>query len=276
MASATTSMNATTEQPRTMPPRRMEWSRAWTALKVLIADAERTDQVFEIIDALSGSSFERGFATFLAHPESARLLNERPSLLATLSDRAALEQMPAGSFGRAYADFMRAGNLTADGLVAADQEAERNSNRPPEEVDPDLRFFGERNRDMHDLWHVLTGYGRDEAGEAANLAFTQAQLPSPGIALIVLAAAVLGPKDLTLSWPRYLYAAWRRGKRTSLLTAAAYEELLPLPLEEVRRRLGLPTASEAHPGGILVASRIGEGRDASWSTTPSSEASRAA
>jgi len=247
--------------------RPLDWRRAWRALKVLIADAERTDQVFEIIDALSGRSFERSFARFVSHPDGARLLRERPSLLAALSDRDALERMPDGSFGRAYADFMRDGGLTAEGLVEADLEAERSSAAPPLEVDPDLRWFGERNRDMHDLWHVLTGYGRDEAGEAANLAFTQAQLPNGGVALIVLAAALIGPKDLRLSWQRYLYAAWRRGKRTSLLTAARYEELLPLPLDEVRRRLGVPPAHEAHPAGIIVAQRTGTGpRDFTWTT----------
>jgi ubiquinone biosynthesis protein COQ4 len=249
--------------------RSMQWGRAWNALKALIADPERTDQVFEIIDALSGRSFERGFVRFVADEGGQRLLRERPSLLAALSDRDALEHLPPGSLGRAYAEFMHAGNLTADGLVTADQEAERNSNRQPEEVDPDFRYFGERTRDMHDLWHVLTSYGRDEAGEAANLAFTQAQVPSAGIALIVLAAAVLGPSDWRLSWPRYLHAAWRRGKQTSLLTVAPYEELLPLPLDEVRRRLGVPPAHESHPGGIVIADRIGEGRAVSWTVATS-------
>ena len=35
-------------------------------------------------------------------------------------------------------------------------------------------------RDMHDLWHVLTGYGMDEAGEAANLAFSLGAGPESG------------------------------------------------------------------------------------------------
>lgn len=254
---------------RSTSHRPLDWGRAWRALKVVIADAERTDQVFEIIDALSGRSFERSFARFAAHPEGAQLLRERPSLLAALSDRAALEGMPPGSFGRAYADFMRDGGLTADGLIEADLEAERNSTAPPAEIDADMRWYGERSRDMHDLWHVLTGYGRDEAGEAANLAFTQAQLPNGGVALIVVAAALIGPKDWKLSWPRYLYAAWRRGRRTTQLTLARWEELLPQPLDEVRRRLGVPPAHAAHPGGIIVAQRVGDGsRDFSWTTAP--------
>ena len=51
--------NAATSAPAAPPPRKRDWARAWTALRVLIADSERTDQVFEIIEALAGSSFER-------------------------------------------------------------------------------------------------------------------------------------------------------------------------------------------------------------------------
>jgi ubiquinone biosynthesis protein COQ4 len=114
---------------------------------------------------------------------------------------------------------------------------------------------------MHDLWHVLTGYGMDEAGEAANLAFSGGQFPNLGMALMVGAAAVLGPKDWKLTWPRYLLAAWRRGRQTPSLSVAPYEELLPLPLEEVRRRLGVPPAATVHPRGIAVAERDLFGED---------------
>ena len=72
------------------------------------------------------------------------------------------------------------------------------------------------------------------------------------IGAIVVASLFVGPKTLDLYWPRYLFRAWRRGRRASLLAAARYEELLALPLEDVRRRLGVAPASEAHPGGILV------------------------
>lgn len=267
-------MNAQSEAaPAVM---RRDWPRAWRALRVLIDDSQRTDQVFEIIEALAGNSFESCYRRFAEHPEGRRLLRERPSLLATLADREALKAMPPRSFGRAYADFMESGNLSAEGLVEADEAAARNNPAPPE-IDPDRRYFGDRNRDMHDLWHVLTGYGMDEAGEAANLAFTQAQLPNFGIALILLAAVAIGPKDLRLSWPRYLLAAWRRGRRTSLLTVAPYEELLPLPLEEVRRRLRVPPAGELHPNGIVVANRSDDGSgEVVWSTVPSDQEQRAA
>ncbi len=234
--------------------RKREWGRAWRALRNLIDDPERTDQVFEIVRALSGNSFEHAYQRFAATAEGRRLLAERPSLLATLSDREALMALPEGSFGRAYAEFMQAGQLDAAGLVEAEQMAEQNFAKEGP-LDPDREFFGDRLRDMHDLWHVLTGYGRDEAGEATNLAFTLGQVWNPGIAFIVMAGALIGPKDLTFYWQRYLFRAWRRGRKVRLLTAAPYERLLPLPLEDVRRELGIPPARETHPNGILVGNR---------------------
>ncbi len=233
-----------------VPARPVEWRRAWNALKILVADPERTEQVFEITDALAGASFERLYRKFAEHPDGQRLLAQRPSLLAVLSDREALHALPAGSFGRAYADFMECGNLTADGLVEADAMVVRDDSRIEE---PNRRYYGDRVRDMHDLWHVLTGYGRDEAGEAANLAFTLAQIPNKGIALIVVAAAVIGTREWTLGWTRYLYRAWRRGRRAALLTVAPYESLLERPLDEVRRALSIEPPQVAHPEGIVVA-----------------------
>jgi ubiquinone biosynthesis protein COQ4 len=254
---ATESTMATTDTAANAAPspeRKIEWRRAWTALKGLIADPQRTDLVFEITDSLAGTSFERCYERFCAHPEGRRLLADRPSLLDTLSDRQALAALPEGSLGRRYLEFMQAGELSAEGLVQAEMTAQqRMSSRP---VDADRGFYGDRIRDMHDLWHVLTGYGMDEAGEAANLAFTQAQIPNPGIGLIVLAAAVMGPKDLKLTWQRYLYRAWQRGRHATLLTAVPYERLLAMPLEEVRAKLGIEPPSVAHPEGIVVANRV--------------------
>src|SRR5437868_3626076 len=150
--------------------------------------------------------------------------------------------MPAGKFGRAYADFMTAGEIPAVGLV----EAERVSVAAEQlkGLDADREWFFDRLRDNHDLWHVLTGYGRDEAGEAANLAFTLGQTRDTGVAFIVLAAALIGPMAPQVApdgvrlgwfhWQRYLYQAWRRGCRAAFLPAVRFEELLRKPLDDVR------------------------------------------
>jgi ubiquinone biosynthesis protein COQ4 len=258
-------MEKPTQSDQSPPIRTMEYRRAWRALQGLIADSQRTDLAFEVIDALAGNSFERSFQKFCRHPDGQRLLAERPSLLATLSDRDRLHDLPEGSFGQAYLRFMETADLSAEGLVEAEAvAAQRAPHAPP--PDPDREFFGDRMRDMHDLWHVLTGYGMDEAGEAAVLAFNLGQVPSPGIALIVLASAVIGPKDLRCTWQRYVLQAWNRGRQSGWLPAAAYEQLLPLPLDDVRRLLRLVPADIAHPAGILVGSRSGPAKE--WAMSP--------
>jgi ubiquinone biosynthesis protein COQ4 len=117
-------------------------------------------------------------------------------------------------------------------------------------------WFYDRLNVMHDLWHVLTGYGTDELGEAALIAFSQGQIPNRSFPLLLLGAVLKGPKSWDFAWPRYLWRAYRRGRRTHLLTAAAWEELLPLPVPEVRRRLEVGPAALWHAEGIR-AGRLG-------------------
>lgn len=247
---------ATMDSPR---EQRRDWRRAFRAIGILIRDSERTDQVFEILDALEGPTNERGYREFASHPDGRQLLDERPDLLATLSDHASLASLPEGSFGRAYLAFMQEAGLSAQGLVDAELDREGASQVA---LDPDRRWLSDRGRDSHDLWHVLTGYGRDEAGESSLLAFTFASYPSWGVALIVFFAMLIGPKTLRLHWERYLVQAWRRG-RAAKLDFARYEEWLPEPLEEVRRRAGIIPPEVAHPGvGIIIGGRDSEANTA--------------
>jgi ubiquinone biosynthesis protein COQ4 len=248
--------------PHTPASRAADWPRAWRALRALIADPERTDRVAEFIVAVGGGGDLRALARFRAHPGGKRLLAERPSLSDVLSDLPRLAAFPAGSFGRAYAEFMQSEKLNPTGIVDEFRALEDAAIAPP--IDPDERWFFERLDVTHDLWHVLTGYGRDEAGEAANLAFTLAQYPTRAVAFLVLAAALIGPKDWRASWPRYLYHAWRRGRRAAYLIVAPYEVLLPLPLEDVRTLLSIQPAAEAHPLGIIVGQRNGATSPSGW------------
>ncbi len=249
---------ATVDQPLPRPVRKRpaDWRRAWRALRALIADPERTDQVAHFIIAIGGSGDLRVFEKFRTHPVGRRLLAERTSLPDILADLPRLAALPPGSLGHAYAQFMGGERLDPKGVVNEFRAAE--DTELAASVDPDERFFFERFDVIHDLWHVLTGYGRDEAGEAANLAFTLAQFPTRGIGILVLAAAVIGRTDLRLTWQRYLYQAWRRGRRAVDLTVAPYETLLPLPLDEVRALLGIRPAAEAHAQGIISGNRYGE------------------
>ena len=237
--------------------RRVRWRRAYRALRRVIADPERTDQVIELINSLGGGADLRAFARFRTHPQGRALLAERPSLLATVGDLDRLAALPVESFGHAYARFMQGEQLAPDGIVN-----EFRATAGDVVIAPDEEWFFERLDTMHDLWHVLTGYGRDQAGEAANLAFTWAQFPNRGVGLLTLAALVIGPKDLTCAWQRYLYRAWWRGRRASWLLIAPYERLLPQPLVAVRQQLRIEPPEIAHPHGIIVGDKISLGQAA--------------
>ena len=95
-------LNTPLAQPPHAPvTRAADWPRAWRALRALIADPQRTDQVAQFIVAVGGSGDLRAVARFRAHPGGKRLLAERPSLPDVLSDLPRLAALPAGSFGRA-------------------------------------------------------------------------------------------------------------------------------------------------------------------------------
>jgi len=209
--------------------RRIRPLDALHAIRALLKDPDDTGQVFRIIDALSGNTGERMFRRFRDDPTGARILQERRSLLKTLSDRPALQALPEGSLGRIYFDFTGREQITADGLVDASQHRDGLW-----DYGPDRQLFGDRIRDMHDLWHVVTGYGRDLVGEAALLAFSFAQTRNPGVGFIVAVALFKAEERSTR---RQIFDAYRRGRRAAWLPAADWEALLAQPLGRVRDEL---------------------------------------
>jgi ubiquinone biosynthesis protein COQ4 len=204
---------------------------ALRALRTLARDPDDTGQVFKIIAALSGDTQGRLLRRLQKSKTGERLLAERPSLAALLADRERLRALPADSLGRAYLRFCEQHGITADGLVAASQQGDF-SDRTADE-----QFVAGRMRDAHDLWHVVAGYQTDLIGEASVLALTLAQTKNPGIALIVMFAYLRhgGMHDRR----PVLRQAFARGRRAAWLPGADWEALLPRPLHEVRRRLGL-------------------------------------
>ncbi len=204
------------------------------ALRALVDDPDDTAQVFRVLEAMPGGSAERTLARLRRSESGVRLLSERPRLLAVLSDRTRLAGMPSGSLARAYLDFVEREGISAEGLVAASQAGSSDWLRDPEPAD--LDFMSDRMRDMHDLWHAVTGYQGDLIGEAALLAFSFAQTWSPGVGLIV------GLGLVKLSEPgarRIVLGGFRRGLGAEWLPAVEWESLLAEPLADVRQRLAV-------------------------------------
>jgi ubiquinone biosynthesis protein COQ4 len=235
-----------------LPPRPLEARRALRLLRELLRSPAETEKAFELFDALGGRGDEPIVQALAAHREGRRLFQDKPALLPHLADREGLSRLPDGSLGRAYLAFAQRNGFAADGLLDANAAGLGALN---ERLDPDRRWFFERVNLVHDLWHVLTGYGTDAAGEAALLAFSHAQgLRSRMIRLLLLAAMARGPMRGGFAFQRFLLAALRRGRRARLLLVQRYEDLLAQPLEEVQRALRIAPLAEAHPSGIFRAS----------------------
>jgi ubiquinone biosynthesis protein COQ4 len=208
---------------------------AWGALKALLANPEETQHVFTIVRALSGKTLLRGYNRFTGTQTGRAVLEEQRDLIAVLDNRPLLRSLPEGSLGRHYLAFVEREELTADGLVEASLAEGAQPN-----VNPNFARYASRLRDMHDLWHVTCGYGRDVAGEVCLLAFTMAQTRNPGLALIVLAGTLRiarSPQGRPIF--AAVWSAFRAGRRARWLPAADWEALLGRPLAAVRAELNV-------------------------------------
>jgi len=211
---------------------------ALKAIRRLIRDPEDTAQVFTIVRSLAGSAIERGYRRFLKLPTAQGILSRPQELLDTLRDRESLRAMPAGSLGRAYLNFVESENLSADGLVQASEHGEEHWE------DADKERYAKRLRDQHDLWHTVTGYGRDELGELCLLAFTYAQTRNRGIGFIVLVGAVKMRERFGRGVFQAVRSGYRDGRGAAWLPGQDWEGLLTRPLDEVRRQLHIPDPTD--------------------------------
>ncbi|HEU4427732.1 MAG TPA: Coq4 family protein [Myxococcota bacterium] len=240
---------------------RMRWRRALQALRALLADPDDTAKAIEVNLAIDARDFERRFQRFAASPEGRTLLAERPLLADALSDRAALESMHPESLGRAYLGYLEHNGFRATGLLELQCEVqarwERDEGLPP--IDPVRAWYRDRGTLAHDLFHVVTGYGTDDFGEATLLAFSQAQLGGRANALLTAGATLEVARSLGLGWLRYAHQAWRRGRRAVQLIALPWEELLPLRLATVRRIARVGEPEETHATGVIAGRKLAGG-----------------
>jgi ubiquinone biosynthesis protein COQ4 len=227
------------------PGPRLRPIAALRAVRNLMRNREDTQQVFLLIEALRGKTTLRQFARFRQTETGRAVLGENRRLLDRLSDRASLAALPAGTLGHAYYDFMASESLSAEGLVALSR-----IERPP--AADDVTLFRERNREMHDLLHVVTGYGRDPLGEACLVAFSYAQTKLKGFAVI----AVFAARRIARARPgqpvrRAVFEGYRHGRSAGWLPGADWEALLSQPIDAIRTRFAIKPPTRYH--AILAA-----------------------
>lgn len=227
-------------------PFRRDPVRAWKALRRLLADKEDTVAVFELMRALAGRAVPRGYERLLKSVEGGRIAYEREEFAERLSDRAWLESFEPGTVGAAYRAFIAPRGLSAAGLA---EESRKVKDSEIDAAHP-YAWYGRRMRDIHDVWHVLTGYGTDGLGEACLVAFSYQQTKSLGFAVIAHAAR----REARRAGAPQIYAdaiteGFRNGKKAAWLPAVDYPALFAEDLESARARLGIvkPVIYESIP-----------------------------
>ncbi|WP_082697651.1 Coq4 family protein [Novosphingobium fuchskuhlense] len=222
------------------PQLKLRPAKALHHFRELLKDKENTEEVFYIFEALPWRDLRKAGERFLTSERGMDLRVKEPNLPTILDDHAALRRMPEGSLAHAYCDFMEREGLTAQGLV---EEFERFAKDKPKFHDQ-FQWYMNRMRDVHDMLHVLTGYGRDALGEACVLAFTYSQQPALAHLFIGYMAGLNIGKQVKSSAPvlRAIREAQGLGKACPRVAELSITELLPMQLDAVRARLNITPA----------------------------------
>jgi ubiquinone biosynthesis protein COQ4 len=213
-----------------------DWRGAFRAMNALLSDPNDTSQVFRIMAALNQGTAERNYHRLLQTPEGGRIAYARVELVTRLTDETWLAQFASGTVGAAYRAFLERTGYSADGLAAVGDQV-----HGTEKVEHPYAWFGRRERDIHDVWHVLTGYqANDPLGELCLVAFSYAQSKGLGWGFIA-AMGVL--KDLRqphgAAVAGAVWEGYRHGRDARWLHNEAIETLFAEPLEAARARLNI-------------------------------------
>lgn len=216
---------------------RMRPIKAWQHFRKLVADKEDTAQVFHIIESMKGKRSHQQGWDFIASDEGQRFLDEETDIPAMLDDHDRWADCGPETVAATYMAFMKREGLSAAGLVA-----ESHKFLPPEKRYEDLtEWYFNRLRDTHDLFHILTGYGRDALGEASLLGFSYEQNHNPGILFIAYAGARQIKKETGTSAPIFaaINEGRRLGKAARKLAHMDVEKVMREDLNAARERLGV-------------------------------------
>jgi len=232
---------------------RKDWAEAFRAMRKLLADPGDTVQVFRVMKALNGGTAARNYRRLIATPDGGRIAYQREELVARLTDPGFLARFGPGTVGAAYREFRDRTGFSADGLAAVSKQVERErSDEHP------VTWMGRRERDLHDIWHVLTGYPADDPlGELCLVAFSFAQSHGLGWGFIAVIGAL---KSLTQPHGRdVVRAVWegyRHGRTAQWLHREYIATLFAEPLEVARARLVIrrPVAYERVQRTVSAAS----------------------
>ncbi|MEM0928918.1 MAG: Coq4 family protein [Pseudomonadota bacterium] len=214
--------------------------KALLAFFRLMRNKEETEHVIEFSVNLNGDCLHKTFERWYQSPNGQLLAHDDPkAVLRALDDRDRLRNLPVGTVGRTYADFMDREGLSTDGVA----ESYRDKGIVREEFSdeyPEYAAFIWFQNLTHDMYHVLTGYNRDSLGELALLNYTCRINGSRGIKYL----AYMGSLRVKAEAPelpvfKIMANGKKMGQRSGDLVTVDFVSMLDRPLREVREELNI-------------------------------------
>lgn len=204
-------------------------SRAFISV---VRNPGQLDRIIDLVDAVYASpeTTRKMVEGMSRDPELARALRDRPRL--GVVDMNALGRLPEGTLGRAFADTLRKYNLDQNAL-------------PQYEAHDAASYIKAHMLETHDLWHLVTGFNPDPAGELGLQSFYFAQSESRAsmsILLAGIACTFLNEFEICVVAMPQIVRGWLLGRRARRLFGTDWNRLMDRPIEEVRATLNLDLA----------------------------------
>jgi len=211
--------------------------RAIRHFRNLLKDKENSSEVYYLIESLNGRERLREFRRFLKRNADNEWISKKRFLPDLLDNHNALSTTPQSSVGQYYIRFKTDENLTAEELV---RSFENIADDFPV-YDDVLQWYTERCRDIHDLMHILTDYGRDALGEACVLSFSFGQNRGRGALFLSILTGFVVKQHSPSGAPVFsaIYEALMNGFRASKLVDQDISELLNEPIAAAKSRMNI-------------------------------------
>jgi ubiquinone biosynthesis protein Coq4 len=208
---------------------RLAFARTLWSFVDLVKHPDHLDRVFEISDGMVKQRtevLETMAEHFARDPRGAQAIRDKHRVRFDLAE---LDALPPGTLGRVFADHMRKNDLDPAAIPTLD-------------ASDDLAFLRAHLYETHDIWHAVTGYDTDVAGELGLQAFYAAQAPG-GLPWMLLAMGFLNTALYEMGDRERRFDAiargWEMGRRARPLFGTRWDELWTTPVDEVRRSLGV-------------------------------------
>lgn len=195
----------------------------------LVRNPAALGEVFDIADTLYEQQkpmVQAMVDELKTHQQGRRALELKPRVGRVTVPQ--LLAMPAGTLGRAFGDFLHTRGLDPSAL-------------PHRAAVDDTSFLHAHLYETHDLWHVVTGFETDVAGELGLQAFYGAQLcgrlPSALLAIGFVNTFLFAHHDRGRRLDA-ISKGWMLGKSVKPLSGYDWAASFSRPLAEVQAELG--------------------------------------